>query len=100
MTLCNYIFWNAGVMLGAVFGGFLTFDITGIDFAMPALFLVMFVNQWEKEEHHISSLCGLLVSAVCLFFFGPERFIVAAMAGILVMLVAFRKPIERREAEE
>jgi len=75
----------------------LPFDLEGIDFAMTALFLVIFVNRWEMEEHHISSLCGLGVSVLCLLIFGPDKFIVASMAGMLVMLTLLRRPIDRKE---
>lgn len=98
ITFLNNCYWVVGSALGSLFGQFLTFDTTGIDFAMTALFLVIFVGQWEREEHHISSLCGLGVSLVCLLLFGKEHFVVASMAGMLVMLTALRKPLERKEA--
>jgi 4-azaleucine resistance transporter AzlC len=97
VSFCNNSYWIIGTAIGAFSGGLLPFDLTGIDFAMTALFLVIFVNRWEAEEHHISSLCGLGVSILCLILFGPDKFIVASMAGMLVILTALRRPIDRRE---
>ena len=97
VSFFNNSYWIIGTAIGAFSGGLLPFDLTGIDFAMTALFLVIFVNRWEAEEHHISSLCGLGVSILCLILFGPDKFIVASMAGMLVILTALRRPIDRRE---
>ena len=97
VSLFNNSYWIIGTALGAFSGGLLPFDLEGIDFAMTALFLVIFVNRWEMEEHHISSLCGLGVSVLCLLIFGPDKFIVASMAGMLVMLTLLRRPIDRKE---
>ena len=93
----NNSYWILGTALGAFSGGLLSFDLTGIEFAMTALFLVIFVNRWEVEEHHISSLCGLGMSVLCLILFGPDHFIVAAMVGMLVILTLLRRPIDQRE---
>lgn len=100
ITLFNNSYWICGSALGALFGEFLSVDTRGIEFVMTALFLVIFVNQWEKESHHISSLCGLGVSILCLVVFGADRFILAAMLGILLMLTILKKPLDRREGLE
>lgn len=100
ITLLDNSYWVIGSALGALFGELLVFDSRGIDFSMTALFLVMFLSQWEKEKNHVSSLCGLLVTALCLVIFGTEYFVVASMVGLLVMLTALRRPLEKKQAEE
>lgn len=100
VSFFNNSYWIIGTAIGAFSGALLPFDLTGVEFAMTALFLVIFVNRWEVEEHHISSLCGLGVSILCLLLFGPDRFIVAAMAGMLVILTLLRRPIDRKEGRE
>ena len=62
------------------------------------MFVVIFLNQWEKEKQHISALIGILVPLVCLVVFGSGSFLLPAMACILVLLLALRKPIEKAEA--
>ena len=80
-------------------GVVLPFSTEGVDFVMTAMFVVIFLNQWEKEKQHVSALIGLLVPLVCLVLFGAGSFLLPAMACILVLLVALRRPIESIEAK-
>lgn len=96
VSLFDYLYWLGATALGALCGDLIPFDTTGIDFVMTALFLVLFVNNWEKERSHVSSLAGLVVTAVCLVVFGPDRFILAAMAALVCLLTLLRGPMERR----
>ena len=58
---------------------------------MTALFIVLFLNQWMKEESHHSSLIGLTISEICIILFGSDGFIIPAMVLILLILPLFRK---------
>lgn len=87
VTLLNHIYWVAGATAGALLGYVIHFDTTGIEFVMTALFVIMFINQWEEKEHHNSALTGLLGSLICLLIFGSENFILPAMALIVICFV-------------
>lgn len=76
--------------MGALLSDVLPFDLKGSEFAMTALFLVIFVEQWLKEDSHIISIIGLGISIVSLVIFGKDNFLIPAMAGILILLGAFR----------
>ena len=71
------------------------FDTTGIEFVMTALFVVMFIEQWEKADHHRSTLTGLACSLLCLLLFGSENFILPAMALIILCFTLDRKKIHK-----
>ena len=47
IAMLDHSYWILGGVLGTIIGGILPFDTTGIDFAMTALFLVIFLEQWE-----------------------------------------------------
>ena len=98
VSLLDQIYWVTGAALGALSGSQITFNTRGLDFVMTAMFVVIFLNQWEKEKQHISALIGILVPLVCLVVFGSGSFLLPAMACILVLLLALRKPIEKAEA--
>lgn len=97
VTLLNQIYWVFGATLGGLIGSLLTFDTAGINFVMTSMFVVIFLEQWLKEKNHISALIGLGVSALCLFGFGPNAFMIPTMILIIALLAAFRRPLERIE---
>lgn len=99
VTLLNQIYWVTGATLGGIFGSLINFNTEGLDFAMTALFVVIFVEQWLKEKSHISSLLGLGLSLAALLVFGADNFIIPAMLAILGVLTLLRAPIEKGAAK-
>lgn len=91
VTLFNQLYWVSGSTLGGIIGPALTFNTTGLEFVLTAMFVVIFVDHWLKELSHIPSLIGLGASFVCLLVFGAEAFMVPAMVCILVCLALVRK---------
>ena len=75
------------------------FDTTGIDFAMTALFVVIFTEQWLTNTNHVSALVGLGASAVCLVIFEADNFIIPAMIAIALLLMVLRPWIGRGEGK-
>ena len=64
VTLLNQIYWVGGATAGALLGYVIHFNTKGLEFVMTALFVVMFVNQWEDTKDHVPALIGLIGSAV------------------------------------
>lgn len=95
VTLFNYLYWVAGASLGGMFGSLIHFNTEGLDFVMTAMFAVIFIEQWMKEKKHTEALLGLGAPLVCLAAFGSDRFMIPAMAAILVLLTLFRRQIEQ-----
>lgn len=95
VTLLNHFYWFSGATLGGIFGSFLHFSTEGLDFVMTAMFVVIFLEQWLKEKNHVSAICGLVVSLLCLILFGADQFMVPAMLAILCVLTLLRKPLEK-----
>lgn len=98
VSVLNYLYWVLGTALGAAAGNFITFNTEGIDFALTALFIVIFVNQWKETKNHIPALIGLVCSAAALLIFGPDRFLIPAMAAILLLLTVYRPAFTKKEA--
>ena len=91
ITLLDYLYWVGGTALGGLLGRFITFDTTGLDFALTALFVVLFLEQWKKPENRPSGLIGIGCAAVSLAVFGPDKLVIPAMALILAVLLGGRK---------
>ncbi len=91
VTLLDHLYWVSGSVLGAVAGTVLQFNSEGIDFALTALFLVVFLEQWLTTEKHGPALIGVGVSVVSLSLFGADSFLIPAMLGIGLLLGLYRE---------
>lgn len=99
ITLLNQCYWVVGATLGGLIGGCFTFDAKGLDFVMTALFVVIFLSQWQSGGQHLAACIGVGSAALCLILFGASNFILPSMALILAVLTLLRRPIERREVQ-
>jgi 4-azaleucine resistance transporter AzlC len=97
VTLLNHFYWVSGATIGGLVGSLIKFDTNGISFVMTSMFVVIFMEQWMKEEHHICAYIGLGAAALCLLIFGADSFMIPTMIMIIVLLAAFRKPLEKME---
>ena len=56
MSAMNQCYWIIGSVTGNLIGNIIPFDTTGIDFAMTALFVVIFTEQWLAADSPYSNL--------------------------------------------
>ena len=91
VSLLDQIYWVTGTALGVAIGSLVSFNSEGIDFALTALFVTVFVDQWLSSKKHGSALIGLAVSVLCLIIFGSESFLIPAMLGISVLLCVYKE---------
>ena len=97
ITFLDQCYWVGGTLLGALLGSLLTFDTTGMDFALTALFVVIFTDQWKHQRNHRPALIGLLGSAACVVVFGTSAFLIPAMLVIILALTCGYKREKRVE---
>jgi len=98
VTLFDQNAWVLGSFLGGWIGTLLSFNSTGIDFAMTALFTTVFIQQWIDSRCHIPAVLGLTATLVCRMLFGRDLFLIPAMVIILATLTVMRKKIEAEGA--
>ncbi len=98
ISFLNQIYWIAGGAIGAVAGSLIRFDISGIDFIMTTLFVVLAINQWKTYKSHEPVFIGLIGSVGALSIFGPDNFMIPALIIITIMLVIRRRKIEEKNA--
>ena len=91
ISFLNYSYWVVATALGGLLGKFITFDTTGLDFALTALFVVLFMEQWKKKENRFAGVVGIACAAASLAIFGADRMVIAAMVLILLVLLGGRK---------
>ncbi|MBQ5770364.1 MAG: AzlC family ABC transporter permease [Clostridia bacterium] len=96
VSVMNHAYWITGTVLGALAGAFVSVNFAGVDFAMTALFITVFVEQWKSTKNHLPALIGVFASVFCLLIFGKDSFLIPSMLLISVSLSFGRKVISRK----
>ena len=91
VSLLDYSYWVTGTALGGLLGRVLAFNTTGLDFALTALFVVLFLEQWKERERRPAGVVGIACAALSLAVFGPGNLVIPAMVMILAALLGGRK---------
>ena len=91
VSLLNHLYWITGSVAGAFAGSLISFNSQGIDFALTALFLTVFTEQWLSARKHGPALIGLGASIACLLLFGAEHFLIPAMLIIALALSLYKE---------
>ncbi len=86
IALLDQSYWVLGGLIGNILGSVLPFDMTGVDFAMTALFVVIFLEQWLAAKSHAPALLGLGFGLICLLVFGPDAFLLPALVCTVLAL--------------
>ena len=90
VSIFDQCYWVLGSALGALAGN-LPLDFTGINFALTALFVTIFVEQWLSTKNHLPALVGVGAAMLCLVLFGADRFLIPTMILIASILMMLRK---------
>ena len=87
VALIARISWMVGAVVGGAVGQLIPFQLEGIDFCMTALFIIIFIDQWENTKRHYPALIGLVVGVVCLVIFGKSAFMLPALIIVSAILI-------------
>lgn len=107
VSLFDQLYWICGCCIGGFLGNFFdSFNSAGIEYAMTALFICIFADQWISSgrklitKRHISAVVGIistLVSLIVCNILGTEYFLIPSMILILAALIALRPVLDRKE---
>ena len=101
VSFLDQCYWVLGSLIGALAGSYITFDSTGIDFSMTALFVVIVVEQWQEQKSHFPAILGAVSGIAWLLVLGPDRFILPALCTCMaILLLARRLVVPHNETEE
>ena len=101
VAVLNHLYWICGSALGGLIGQLIPFNSTGVEFAMTALFVVIFVEQWLESKNHVPALVGIVSGVLCLIIFGPAKFILPSLVLAVAALIFYRRfePAEKEAAK-
>ena len=97
ISIMNQSYWVLGSAIGAIAGTVLPINSEGIDFAMTALFVVIFIEQWMEKKNRIPEIIGVIVAIVALMIFGASSFVLPAMLAIVALLFVGRKKLDKED---
>lgn len=89
ISALNQCYWIVGSIIGTLIGSAVTFDTAGIDFAMTALFTVIFVDQSLHSKNVIPAIIGIVCSVICLIIFKAQNFLIPSMLIITLSLFIY-----------
>jgi len=99
VSLFDHIYWVTGTVLGSLTGALLPINYEGIDFALTALFVTIFVEQWLSTKDHRPAVVGVVSTLLCLLIFGKDVFLIPSMVAIALTLTTMRKTRRRSDHE-
>lgn len=91
VTILDHSYWILGSVIGGILGASFTFNTAGLDFALTALFVTIFTEQWLTNHDHVMAILGVVATTACLLIFGPADFLIPAMIAITLGLTALYK---------
>lgn len=98
IALMDQSYWIIGSFIGGVLKSVLPFNAEGIEFAMTALFVVIFIEQWMEKKNRIPAVIGVAAAIICLQIFGTANFVLPTMLSIILVLFVSRKRLEEVES--
>lgn len=96
ICLFDHIYWIIGSLIGAYISNFITFNSSGLDFSMTALFIVIVINQIKSNKNHEATIVGFLVSIIALIIFGRDNFVIMSLVTIILILVIEKKRLDNK----
>ena len=88
VTWLNYVFWVFSTFIGGLFGNLLaTVDLRGIDFVLPGLFIVIFLEMLLNAKNNnirLFGIAGAIIGVTMLLLVGKSIFMLASMSCMLV----------------
>ena len=98
VAVYDQLYWVAGSVFGGLLATSLPFDLTGIDFSMTALFIVICLERAMNRADRLAVAIGAVCALGCLLVLGPDQFLAPALALTAVLLIALDTGKQKKEA--
>jgi len=98
IALYDHLYWVTGSVVGGLLAQQLPFDLTGIDYSMTALFIVICLERALNQADRLPVAIGGTCAVVCLLALGPDNFLAPALALTAALLMLIKSAAGRKEA--
>lgn len=93
VSVMDWSYWVIASVIGNVVGHLITFNTAGLDFALTALFVVLFMEQLKNSRSAVCGIIGVVATLISLVIFGSDSLIIPAMIMIFAALLAGRRKL-------
>ena len=91
LSFANQMYWILGTIVGRVAGSYITFSLKGVEFALVALFTIIFIEQWKNNVDHKPAILGFIIAAVVVIFNQGSNMITISIAILLLISILTKK---------
>jgi 4-azaleucine resistance transporter AzlC len=96
VTLLDQCYWVAGSIIGAIAGTFISFDTSGIGYALTALFVVLMIEQILRIRRPGIFIVSAVSAVLCTLLLPSRVSLLTAMA--LALAISSFLPKENRDS--
>lgn len=88
-----WFYWILFSALGGLIGGWISFDTTGIDFALTALFVVILMEQIKGASSKLPIVIAAVSSVLWILILGADEFLLPSLLSTVTVLICLKKVI-------
>lgn len=96
VSLLDQLYWIIGTIIGSLIGNIIPFNTEDLDFAMTALFIVIFVEQLLNSDSKLPAIIGILCGIICLIVFKADNFLLPTLVSSVGLLLCCKPYIMKR----
>ena len=90
LNLLSWLYWAAGTAVGCLAGGLIKVDMSGLEFSLTALFIVIVMEMFKNDKNYkvLGAACFFGVAGVALI--PAKAMLVGSMALCFIFILVFK----------
>lgn len=93
ISFFNQFYWISGSIIGVLFGKVITLDMTGLDFSLTALFIVLLIEQIKHRKKWIPFAIAFICSIAALLIVGKSNMLLVSIILSIFLIIPFRRTL-------
>lgn len=89
ICLFDHIYWIIGSLIGACISNFITFNSSGLDFSMTALFIVIVINQIKSNKNHALPELIAVIATILIHLY-KNNTLLSIITGTIIYMVCIQ----------
>lgn len=90
LNFLSWSYWLLGTIFGCVFGNLITIDMSGLEFSLTTLFIVIVIEMFKNERNYKVFGAAVLFGILGVALLPPKILLVGSMGLCLLFITAFK----------